>query len=191
MFNIFDHPWGIVTIACAVFLITMLVRPLRVRWPLWLIPPALILAAFAIDQFVQSDNEKIAALLQSASTAIEDADPDAIAPLIADDYTDSYHLNKTVVMRVCTAALSRPLIDRTVTRLVSTNLAPDGSSAKVFFTSRVVFDKQSGIAQEYDKNIALFQFEANLRRTPAGNWLFAAVEVVRMDSRPVSRRNLR
>jgi hypothetical protein len=190
MFAIFDHPWGIVAIACVIFFVTVLVPALRARWWLWAVSPVLILAAFALDHFVVTDMEKIAAILNTASKAVETADCDAIGRLVADDYTDSYHLNKTVVMRFCSGTLSGPLVHKAITRLTSAEIDPDGSAAKVVFTSRIVFDEQTMFAQQY-KPIALFEFEANLRKTPADDWLFERVEVLKMDTRPVSWRNLR
>jgi hypothetical protein len=188
MFNIFDHPWGIITIAFIVFLLTMLIAPLRTRWQLWLIPPALILAAFALDHFFESDREKILALLQSASQAAEAAKPEAIAPLLADDYRDSCHVDRAAAVQSCRSAFSNAMVEQAITRLVSADIAPDGAAAKIFFTSRVVFDKQSAFAQYY-KNIAFFEFQASLRKA-AGRWRITSIEVIKMDGRPVSWRTL-
>ncbi len=190
MFQIFDHPWGIVAIACGIFFVTVLSPPLRGRWWLWAISPVLIAGAFALDRFVITDREKIASLLNAASKAVEADHFDVLGRLIADDYTDSYHLNKTVVMRFCRGTLSQPLVQKAITRIVNAEIVPDGSAAKVVFTSRIVFDERSVFAQQY-KAMALFEFEANLRKTPAEDWLFERVEVLSMDTRPVSWQNLR
>ena len=189
MFQIFDHPWGIVTIACIIFLVTVLIPALRSRWWLWVTGPVLISAAFGLDHFVVTEREEIADFLETASKAVEAADCDSLGRLIADDYTDSYHLNKNIVMRFCKGALSRSLVNRAISSIVSAEIGGEGS-AKVLFTSRIVFDPRSMFAQQY-KSVALFEFEANLRKTPADDWLFERVELLRMDTRPVSWRNLR
>jgi uncharacterized membrane protein len=98
MFNIFENPWGLLTAAVAVALIIWIFRslaPQKMRWWLWLVPIIIGCAAFAIDFLVETDTEKIEKTIYALTMAVEQENCNAIAPLIAENYHDSYHKTKT------------------------------------------------------------------------------------------------
>jgi hypothetical protein len=127
MFNCFEHPWGLVTIAGIALLILLMFRsifPEKCRWWLWLLPAFLVVAAFGLDFLVETDLEKINTVIDIGVKAVEDENPDAIERVLADNYHDSYHSTKNALMAHCRAALSEPLFGKNIKRIVSIDLNP-------------------------------------------------------------------
>jgi ABC-type multidrug transport system permease subunit len=74
MTNIFEQLWMLLIVAGVVFIglaIFCDVLPPKRAWVFWLLPVAIAIAAFAIDFLVETDKEKIEAVLAKASRAVE------------------------------------------------------------------------------------------------------------------------
>jgi hypothetical protein len=185
MFNIFEHPWVLVTIAGIALLILLILRsvaPQKCRWWLWLLPFVLVLAAFGFDFLVETDREKINAVIDTGVKAVEDEDPDTIEMIVADDYADSYHGSKSALMEHCRDVLSEPLIEKNIKRIVSIDI--QRPKAIIIFTVRVLFDKQSFVYQNFKQQL-LVEVQADLEKQPDGGWLISRVELLKMDFQPV------
>jgi hypothetical protein len=182
MTNIFEQPWLLLIASVVVLLAAAVFRglfPQRHRWWFWLLPVIIAVAAFAIDFFVRTDNEKIKGVIARAVRAVEREDAEAIGPLISSDYHDSFHASKQALLDSCKARLSEPIIEKNIYGIVSLDVRPPNATA--VFTVRVVFDPQGPI-YEYRK-IMPFKLEAELRKEGA-NWLFTRIEVLEIDLRP-------
>ena len=73
MTNIFEQPRLLLIVAGVVFLGVAFFRdllPPRRAWIFWLLPVVIAVAAFGIDYLVQTDREKIEAVLAKASRAV-------------------------------------------------------------------------------------------------------------------------
>jgi hypothetical protein len=184
MFNCFEHPWGLITIAAVAVLILLILRsitPQKCRWWLWLFPAVLVIAAFGLDYLVETDLEKINAVIDTGVSAFEKEDPDSIEPIIADNYHDSYHSTKSVLMAHCREILSEPLIEKNIKRTVSIDIQPP--KATVIFTVRVLFDPQSYVYQGFKQQI-LTEVQADLQKQPNNRWLINRVELLKIDFQP-------
>ncbi|GAI54401.1 unnamed protein product, partial [marine sediment metagenome] len=56
MFDTFEHPWGLLTLAVVTLFILLMFRrifPEKRHWWQWLLPAFLIAAAFGLDALVQ------------------------------------------------------------------------------------------------------------------------------------------
>ena len=97
MFDIFQQPWTLLIVAILVLFAMLISRRIfpenRHRWQ-WLLPAFLSVAAFGLDLLVQTDLEKIHAVIDTGIKAVEEENPDAIAPVISSNYRDSYHKSK-------------------------------------------------------------------------------------------------
>lgn len=186
MFNCFEHPWGLVTAAAVAVIILLILRsiaPQRCRWWLWLLPVFLAAAAFGLDFLVETDLEKVNAVISTAVEAVENEDPDSIEMVIADDYHDSYHGTKDALMNHCREMLSEPLFGKNIKRIVSIDLNPP--KATVIFTVRVLFDPQSYVYQNFKQEL-LAEVEANLEKQPDNRWLISRTELLKIDFHPAS-----
>ena len=187
MTNIFEQPRLLLIVAGVVFLGVAFFRdllPPRRAWIFWLLPVVIAVAAFGIDYLVQTDREKIEAVLAKASRAVEREDIKAIEPLIWKNYSDSVHPSKQELLDHFRERLDEPIIEKIVPAIVSLDIKP--SEAKVIFTARVMFDPK-GPVYEYQK-MMLFKLEANLTKE-AGEWFFSRTEILTINLQPAGWKN--
>lgn len=182
MFDIFEHPWGLLTVAIVALLVLLIVRsvlPEKRRWWQLALPAFLAVSAFGLDLLVQTDLEKINAVISAAVKAVEEENPDAIETLISEDYSDSYHETKRALMLHCRRRLSEPLVEKNIKRIVEIAVSPSKTTAETTFTVRIVFDKRSYVYQSY-KRIILAKVEVNLQKEQ-DKWLINRVELLELD----------
>ena len=184
MWNIYEHPWTLLIVAFVVLLALLIFRmilPKKRRWWHWLLPLAVAAAAFAVDYFVKTDLEKIKTIIETATKAVVNENADALEPLFADNYRDSYHLNKNQLMANCRVRFSEPLVDKAVTRFVSIDIT--GQQAIAIFTVRILFDPRSFIYQEY-KSPMMVKVELDLQKQQDHRWLITRTEILEINKQP-------
>jgi len=192
MSDIFEQPWPLLITAGVILIILLLFRgifPNRKRWWQFLIPVLIGAAALGLDRLVQTDLEKIEAVIAAVSKAAEEEDCEKIEPLIADDYRDSHHRNKQRLMSRCRSRLSSPLIDKNITTVISTDIS--SSTATAVFTVRILFDTQSRVYQNYSMRIMLMKIKINLQKTPDEKWLIDRAEIVEINRQPANWQDIR
>jgi hypothetical protein len=170
-----------------VFLVVAFFRdllPPKRAWLFWLLPVVIAIAAFAIDYLVQTDKEKIEAVLAKASRAVEKEDIKSLEPLIWENYSDSVHPSRQALLDHFKLRLSEPIIEKIVPEIVSIDIKP--SEAKIEFTARVMFDPK-GPVYEYQK-MMLFKLEANLIKEN-GRWFFSRTEILTINLQPAGWKN--
>ncbi len=185
MFDVFEHPWGLlIAAAVAVFVLLILrsIAPQKCRWWLWLVPAFLAVTAFGLDFLVETDLEKINSVINTGVKAVENEDLDTIKRILADDYSDSIHNSKSDLVSYCEDMLSEPLIEKNITRITSIDIQLP--KATVIFTVRILFDKKSFIYRDFKQQM-LIDVQADLRKQPDGEWLIKRVELLKIDFQPV------
>jgi len=190
MFNIFEHPWGLLTVALIVSLIL-----LALRWVsqakhllyLWFLPVLLALAALGLDFLVQTDKEKIKAVINTVVKAVEKEKPNVIDKIIAADYTDSYHIKKSRLMGQCKAWLSEPLVEKNIKRILDMQITPQ--TAAVTLTVRTIFDKESIIYETYKGEIYT-KLKVHLKKQPDNSWLINCAEILEIDRIPAAWKDI-
>lgn len=148
-------------------------------------PVLLAALSFALDFFVETDAEKVRAVLARAVKAVEKENPELLTPLFSDDYHDSFHASREALLGNCKTWLSGPIIEKNVLRIVSLEVKPP--NAEAVFTVRVVFDPK-GPVFEYRK-MMLFKLRADFREE-RGGWFFSRVEVLEIDLQPADWRHI-
>lgn len=184
MLNLFEHPWGLITIAIVTFFVLLIFRsisPEKRRWWQLTIPALLVVAAFGLDLLVETDLEKINAVIDTGVLAVENEDHRSIEPIIADNYTDSYHHTKSVLMSHCIATLSEPLVEKNIKRIVAIDIQPPKATA--IFTVRILFDKQSYVYRSF-KTQMLAKLQVDLQKHPDNQWLINQAELLEIDLQP-------
>lgn len=191
---IFEQPWPLLIAAGIVLLLVVIFRsvfPQKRRWWQWLLPAVLAVAAFGLDFLVETDREKINAVIETGLKAVEKENPDAIEAIIADNYRDSYHKTKGELMRHCRIALEEPLVEKGIKRIQSVEISLPKATA--VFTVRLIFDKRSYIYQSFKQQM-LVKAAVNLQKQTNGtavrhgqaHWLITRTEILELDSRPVN-----
>ncbi|MFA5239913.1 MAG: hypothetical protein WC476_09455 [Phycisphaerae bacterium] len=186
MFNVFEQPWGLLIAAVVVSLILLIFRH-TIRWRLWVLPGLLVVAAFGFDYLVETDTEKIEAVIDTAVLAVQNENPEAIEPLIADNYSDSYHKTKDALMSSCRVMLSEPIIEKNIRRMVSLDVQP--TKATAIFTVRILFDKDSDVSQSF-KSQMVTKVKLDIEKEPDGGWLISRVELLAINLQPANWRGI-
>jgi hypothetical protein len=191
MFNIFEQPWLLLIAAVialiAVFAVRTFMPPKRRLW-LWLIPLALVLAAFAFDLLVSTDHEQIKHVISAAVQAVEEENPDVIDRLISESYSDSIHPTKRDLMFYCKRKFSEPLVEKNILGIPEIELQQPHAGA--IFTVRVLFDQNSYIYQNFGR-IILVKVGIELQKEPDNTWRITKIEPLEIDMRPVNWQTIR
>ncbi len=190
MFNFFEQPWTLLVISFLVLYALFRFRsifPRKRRWWQWLIPPFIAAAAFALEFFVQSDREKINAVIESGIKAVEQENCYAIHAIIAPDYQDSHHITKDDLMIHCQKELSRPVVEQNKNIGLLLEIKPPRASAILTLLMR--FEKDSYFALNY-KQFVLIKVQLNLQKQTNKKWLIYSVEILEVDRQPVNWENI-
>jgi hypothetical protein len=182
---IFESPWPLLIVAAVVLLLVVIFRsifPEKQHWWQWLLPAVLAVAAFGLDFLVVTDREEIDALINTGVKAIEKEDPNAIAAIIADNYSDSYHKTKAELIRRCRTILAEPLVEKGIKRIQSIEISLPKATA--VFTVRLIFDKRSLIYQNLKEQM-LVKVKLDLQKQVNGKWLITRAEILELDGRLV------
>jgi low affinity Fe/Cu permease len=191
MFDIFEQPWTLLGVSVIVLLIILTIRsvwPERRRWWQLLIPVAIAIVGFGLDFLIQTDLEKINALIDRGIKAVEEEDCGAIESIIADNYRDSFHNTKEDLMSHCRIQLTPGLVAKSKKNAGLVELSPPTATATVFVL--ITFEKDSYISREY-KSFILVKAKLYLQKQPDKGWLITRAEVLEIDRQPVNWRQIR
>ncbi len=182
MFNFYEQPWTLLSLAIIGLLVMLMIRrilPDKRRW--WQLALPLFIAAlgFSLDYFVQTDQEKINAVLMKSAKAVETHNPGAIAPLITEDYKDSFHRTKRSLLLDCQTWFSEPLVYEAIIREVSIEITPP--KATKVFTARVIIDKRSYV-YEY-RPLVFTKVKMDFKKQNS-DWFITNIEILEIDNQP-------
>lgn len=191
MFDIFEQPWTL--LGCSVLLLFGILTyrsfiPEKRHWWQLLLPVFLGVVAFGLDSLLQTDLEKINAVISKGIKAIEQENYNQIESIIADNYSDSYHNTKEGFMVHCKQRLTPDLVEKHKKRALLVELSPPNASATLF--TLIIFDKNSPIAQNY-KSLLLTKVKLRMQKQPDGTWLINRAEILELDRQPVSWSQIR
>lgn len=177
MLDIFDQPFTLIGVSVLVLFGVLTFRSIfpekRSRLQ-WLLPLFIIAAAFGTDYLVQTDLEKIDALIDTGIKAVANEDYRTIESIISENYSDSYHNSKESLMADCRRQLSQNLIEKNKkTNQLITISGPDAKAA-VFLI--ITFDKDSFVSQNF---VSFLQMKAELylQKQADNEWLINRVEI--------------
>lgn len=191
MSDIFEQPWTLLIAAILALLVMLMLRrifPEKRRWWQLALPVFLAVAAFGLDWLVQTDLEKINAVINKGVKAVEEEDCLSIKAIISDNYSDSYHNTKDDLIYHCRSLLSEPLVEKNKKRaLVIKESTP---KATVTLTVLTHFDKESYVYQNF-KSSLLTKIKLDLQKERDKRWLINRVEVLEIDRQPVSWKDIR
>ena len=190
MWNLCEQPWTLTAVAVITLIVLLAMRSQiqeKKRLYLWLLPILIAAAAFALDYFIKTDLEKITELIDTVTNAVQDENPQAIEPLIAENYSDSYHSSKKELIYYCRRKFSEPIIDKNIKRIISIDISD--SRATATFTVRIIFDKQSYIYQSFARLI-LTKVKIDLEKQD-DRWLITRAELLEVDMQPFTWKDVK
>ena len=190
MFNFFEQPWTLLITAILVLLVMLMLRrilPAKKHWWQLALPAFLAIAAFVLDSSVKTDLEKINAVINIGAKAVEKENPDAIKAIISENYRDSYHNTKKILMRYCRIVLSKPLVEKNYKTILSIEISQP--KATVILTARIVFDKRSYVA-DFNR-LMLTKVKLELQKERDGQWLINQAEIFEINRQPAKWRDIK
>lgn len=190
MLNVFGQPFSLLIAAAITLFVVLILRkifPEKHHWRRWLLPVSLAVAAFGLDFLVQTNTEKIKAVIKTATKAVEEENPDVIETLISANYRDSHHRTKEDFMYNCRTKLAGPLVEKNITRIGSIDI--QGQTANAIFTVRTVFDKR-GFMYDF-KRLMLTKVKIDLQKETDKSWLINRVEILEIDMRPANWKDIK
>jgi hypothetical protein len=148
----------------------------------------LAVAGIGLDLLVQTDLEKINAVINAGVKAVEQEDCLAIEAIIADDYQDSHHKTKEALIAHCRRELSKPLVRKN--KKTSSLIEMSGPNATATLFTLTTFEKDSYISENY-KPFLMIKVELHLKKQPDKRWLINRVKVLEIDRQPVDWGDIR
>lgn len=187
--NIFEQPWTLLITAFIALIILAIIRsflPNKCQLWLFLIPVLISAAAFGLDYILETDREKIISVIEEGITAVEKERPGIIEGIISDKYHDSFHRDKERLMLHCKSVLSKPLVEKNIKTILSTEILPP--EATVLLMVRTIFDKRSFI---YGNIKQLFiKARVELRKDATKNWLIEKTEIIEINRHPANWKDI-
>lgn len=159
--------------------------PDKRRWWQFLLPVCLASAGWGLDFCVQTDLEKINALINAGIKAAEQKNPAAIDKIISADYRDSYHNTKQQLMAHCRQELSQPVVEKIKRLALQLKITPP--TAITALTVLAKFEKESYVARSYKPSV-LIKIRLYLRKQPDKKWLINRAELLQLDRQPINWR---
>ena len=153
-------------------------------------PLGVAAAAFGLDALIQTDTEKINALIDTGIKAVQEENIDAIAAIITDSYTDSFHISKAELMRTCSAELAKSPVETIKTTshpLIKLSLPT--ATATVF--TKATFHKDSHVTQNLYTSFLKFKVQLHFEKQPDESWLINRAEILEINNQPVKWRQIR
>ncbi len=181
MANICESPWPLLIVAMAslvTILLLHIVLPAKKRlWHL-LLPIAIALAAFAVDHFIKTDNEKIYYTINKAVKAVETENINILSTTIDRNYKDSFHKNRDGLISHAQNILSQPIIKNIYWSMIPIDIKTEKSTASIF--ARVVFEPDF---QQYSR-MMLVKANMSLKKQKNSNWLIEKIEITEINKQP-------
>jgi hypothetical protein len=191
MFNIFEYPFvgiGIAVISALVLWIFGLVRPGKKRRWHPLIPVGIIILSFAVSYFVRTDREKINYAFNKGVAAFELRQIEPIKEIVADDYSDSFHSSKDLLVAYCQALFAIAAIEKTT--FLSRRLQIEDGRAVLVAEAVVKFTPDSEPAK-VGKALMIIKARFYFKKSPGRQWLINHSEILELDRKQVNWSELR
>ncbi|MBN2588918.1 MAG: hypothetical protein JXA96_03575 [Sedimentisphaerales bacterium] len=177
MLDIYEQPWTLVGLAVIVLFVVFTIRSVfpekRRLWQL-LIPVLIVTAAFGIDALVQTDKEKIVAVLDAGMQAVEDENFNAIYPYLSDDYSDTMHSSKQQLIDHAQSRLDINVVKKC--KKTGSLITISQNKAKVNLFMHIILSEDSPVNRDYQ--IPFFQLKVDIDFIKQNeDWLIEGIEI--------------
>ena len=165
------------------------VLPEKRHWWQWLLPLVVAGLGIGLDYVVETDNEKINAVIDTGIAAAVRRDVAGLGRIISPDYSDSAHGSKERLLYYCRQAAKDHQVVRAKKKGVRlVDLSNSAATANVFI--KVTFDENSYFAENYKSSVQIM-VDVTFEKRPGPGWLIECVELRSIDGQSVSWRQIR
>ena len=186
MWNIFEYPFvgiGLAVVSMLGLWIFGALYPAKKRKWHFAIPFVIMSLALAIAYFVQTDKEKILAAVNKGINAFETQDIQPIREIIADDYSDTAHSSKELILAYCQALFQTAMVEKV--NMLSRNIEIQFDRTTFTTEAFVKFSENSEIAK-MGKPFLIVKARFYFKKTPQKKWLINSTEILELDRNPVN-----
>ncbi len=192
MYDFYEQPYTLIGAAVLVLFGVLTFRsvlPEKRHWWQWLLPLIVAGAGVGLDAMVQTDNEKINAVIDKGIAAAVERDVAALAPIISPDYSDSAHGSKRRLLYYFRqAAAEHQVVSAKKKGVRIVDLSQSAATANVFI--RVTFDENSYVAENFKSSVQI-KVDVTFEKRPGPGWLIECIELRAIDTQSVSWRHVR
>jgi len=192
MFDFFEQPYTLIGGAVLVLFGVLTFRsiiPEKRHWWQWLLPLVVAGLGIGLDAMVQTDNEKINAVIDTGIAATVKRDVAGMGKIISPDYSDSAHGSKERLLYYCRqAANEHQVVSAKKKGIRLVDLSESAATANVFI--RVTFDKNSYFAENFKSSVQI-KVDVTFKKRPGPGWLVECVELRAIDGQSCSWRQVR
>ncbi len=176
MLNIFETPWLLISVSAFLLVAAGICRQARPEWGYWPMLAAVLAAGLGLglDRLIQTDKEKIEAVIDTCRRSVAAGRVRSIEPMIADNYFDAAHPNRQALLSYAEHILGR--IAFNAIHVKSHTIEIDGNRARSDLRLRVFMDQQRS---DYPMagGLMLVNMGLEYAKNAAGNWQIARVEL--------------
>ena len=190
MFNLFENPLLLLVGAFAAHLgmgIICIFKGKSRTWRHYIPVAVLIVTAFALDFFIATDKEKINTIIAGCKNAVLIQNAAKLSSYIHPDYHDSMHPSKPSLENFYNSLLRQPLAEKI--NIVHKDIKIEKTEANVALSVWATIDPNSSY-YEYLRN-ASGRFSLDLAKSPQGIWQIVRMEVLSINSRSMSWRDVK
>ncbi|MDD5134236.1 MAG: hypothetical protein PHP01_02340 [Phycisphaerae bacterium] len=191
MFNIFEYPFagiGIAVLSMMVFWLYNAFYPAGRKWWHFTVPFIIASSAFATAFFVQTDKEKIQAVVYIGIKAFEKRDIKPVNEIVADDYNDFSCSSKEQLLAYCRTLFQFAAVEKVT--IFSREIKVYGQRGIFKAEMMVKFAEDSDIA-EAGKTFMIVKARFYFKKIPQGKWVIYNSEILELDRQPVNWNQLR
>jgi len=181
--NIFQTPLPLLIVAAVVLITVTLFRrywPQMRKWWQLTLPVIVILSAFGMDFFWQTDHEKIELLIKAGRDAVVANEIERIDAIISPDYCDSFHDSKARLMGFCSNMLSTPLAEKIKERYSETEISNGRACSEL---EVVVHLRQESVYAAAGK-IVFVRLKLYFTKTAGQRWLIDSSQILTINKQP-------
>lgn len=188
IWNIFETPWLLISLSALLLVAAGFCRQVKPEWGYWpmLAPVLIALLAVGLDYFVQTDSEAITGLIDTCRRSALAGTSRGMEPVISEQYSDSAHKNKEVLLASIDAIVDRVALTRVDVR--SHTIDVQGNRAQSTLRFRIMIDPRRS---EYPLSGGLLFviMVIDYERNPQGEWQIIRTEVQSVNDTPMGWSN--
>lgn len=184
MTNVFENPWLMLTLAAISIIPVYFVRQAKPEWgyrPL-LIPILLAALGFGLDYAVQTDSEKIHAIIRTCRQAAVTGDIAPIEEVLCDNYDDGFHRGREDFLNSARRAISQAAVSRV--RFQTMELTLEGQRAVMELDAVVHLDPQSQYAAY--GSLVFVSLRVEFAKLPTDQWCIRGVGITSVNNQRVN-----
>lgn len=184
MTDVFDNPWLLLTVAAILLVPAAIARQARPQWgyrPL-LVPLLVALLGLGLDFFVQTDKEKIHAILSDCRRAAIAGDIGPINAAVCERYNDGFHRSRDDFIAAAERGIQQAAIAKV--RFQRLDLTLQEQQAVMEIDAVVHLSDQSRYAQY--GSLLFVSLWLEFAKQPSGDWCIARAGVTAVNNQPVN-----